>query len=134
MEKLLTPNEVADLLGCTVDDLKNWRRPHILAGGEANPRWLPSIKVDGLHGYRHDDLLAFLRRPENGRFRDALVASLAPADTLDRIVAALRGLPYTPPPVPPLGAYIPTDDDRQAGLGWFPSNTPCTPHTQGEPA
>jgi len=83
--ELLTPDDVIAILGCTKVDLKNWRRPHILKGKEANPRYLPAIpdpadpdNPQKPHLYRRADIVRFLRHPEKGVYREQVLAALLP--------------------------------------------------------
>jgi hypothetical protein len=69
---LLSAEQVASILGCSTDDLKNWRRPAILRGGIHNPRYLPR------RDYTNAGIAAWLARPQNANRRELVIASLVP--------------------------------------------------------
>ena len=68
----LTAEQVAQILGCSLDDLKNWRRPAILRGGIHNVRYLPRAS------YTPEGIAAWLARPANANRRELVLASLVP--------------------------------------------------------
>lgn len=94
MDKItFTPRQVSELLGCSMDDLRNWRRPRILKGGIANPRYLPTTAS---HHYEGDTLIEWLARPANRLYAEHVAASFAPT-IIFAPGAGLLGLPQPTP-------------------------------------
>ena len=89
MDNLLDTNELADFLGASIDDLKNWRR--LPADHEGH---LPSTLVDGRHRYAPDVVVAWLvRNPK----RLALARFLFDERIALAHAAALRDTPALEP-------------------------------------
>lgn len=96
MDKLFTPAEVADLLGCERHDLRNWR--HLPAD---HPRHLTSTVVGCRHHYTAATIFDWLNRPENSNYREVVLASFCPPEIRQamfpraraaQIAAELRGI------------------------------------------
>ena len=85
MHNLITPSTLAELLGVSIHDLRNWRRLPA-----DHPRHIASTVKDCRHHFASPDIIDFLKRNADMAER---VAGLFAEPTL---VLALRG--YTPPP------------------------------------
>lgn len=97
MDTTLTPDELADFLGCTIEDLKNWRR---LAPD--HPNHLPSTLVDGRRRYDPTTVVAWLvRNPK--RLAQAKFLFDERIALHNTTLAALRDAPtLEPQPLEPL--------------------------------
>ena len=71
--KLLSPDDVSQLVGCAITDLRNWRRLP-----PEHPRCLASVKVDGKHQYEVATVEAWLERPENKLYAEHVIAAFVP--------------------------------------------------------
>ena len=96
MENLLDSAELADFLGCTTDDLKNWRRLPADHDGH-----LPSTRIAGRHCYDPTVVVSWLvrnpKRLAHAKFLFDERNALAHA-------AALSDAPAEP--TPPIDAHL----------------------------
>lgn len=76
MDKTFPSEEVSDLLGVPVEQLRNWRRLK-----PDHPRHLGATLVDGRYMYDANTVIVWLNHPENVAYREVVLASFVP-DTI----------------------------------------------------
>lgn len=110
---LLNPQQVRDLLGVSNHSLRYWRDPTRLPGGKDNPKYLPATRRpgDGKNTvfYDVDQVMAFVAR--NPRYRDHILAKLAPQEARSDLAASVEHYRRNPPdihaqPVAPVGLGV----------------------------
>jgi len=113
---LLNPQQVRDLLGVSNHSLRYWRDASRLPGGTANPKYLPATRRPGdgknTVWYEVDQVMDFVAR--NPRYRDHILAKLAPPEARSDLAASVEHYRRNPPdidahPLKPVGlaAIIP---------------------------
>jgi len=85
MNKLFTPPEVVDLLGCEHHDLRNWR-----ALPADHPRHLASTVIGCRHHYSADSIFNWLNRPTNHQYREVVLASFVPDAVRQSLFPSVR--------------------------------------------
>lgn len=113
---LLNPQQVRDLLGVSNHSLRYWRDASRLPRGKDNPRYLPAVHRpgDGKNTvfYDLDTVMEFVAR--NPRYRDHILAKLAPQEARSDLAASVEHYRRNPPDIHAvapvgLGIIIPTD-------------------------
>lgn len=94
---LIPPRTLAELIGCTLLDLRNWRRLP-----PSHPRHLPAVTTNKRHQYDPVTICTWLQRPSQRRFLNTILAAYSPADVRAQwvqppaLAAALHVAPSSP--------------------------------------
>lgn len=117
MHNLITPSTLAELLGVSIHDLRNWRRLPT-----DHPRHIASTVKDCRHHFASPDIIDFLKR--NADMAERVAGLFAPPV----LALALKGChPAANTPVEP---SPPTAPINRSAIDWWLSHTESS-HAEG---